>query len=405
MEKPMQGIIGIAPGRLDFLGGVADYSGSLVLQMPIRSTTRVAITPLGGEVVRLASATQSSAFEVRLSELEVLRSAPLPTWQRFLHERKAPNWTHYVLGCLWMFARKLNWWPSQGLLFEVDSQVPVSMGVSSSAALEVATLRALELLSGRTFTGTALAKAAQSVENEVVGAPCGLMDQLAVAHGAAGALLPIICRPDILEPSIPLPRGLAIAGWPSGVKHAVSDAPYATARAAAFMGKKVLEAHFGHSLDYLTDLAPSQVNSLSEEVLPQEMLGAEFVERFGATDDPLTHLEFQRLYPLRSGTFFPIEENARCQIAAQLLREGRESDWPQVGELMFQSHAGYSAIGLGSPETDAMVAAVRQLGPQAGFYGARVSGGGSGGTVVVVAREEALGQISNLERMPRTLIH
>ena len=113
------------------------------------------------------------------------------------------------------------------------------MGVSSSAALEVATLRGLEVLAGKSFTGTALARLAQRAENEIVGAACGLMDQLAVAHGRVGELLPILCRPDVLHERVRLPEGAVVVGWPSGVRHAVADSPYATARAAAFMARPI----------------------------------------------------------------------------------------------------------------------------------------------------------------------
>lgn len=400
----MKRAVGIAPGRLDFLGGVADYSGSLVLEMPISAMTRVEIAVLSSPVVRLVSTTATGAFEIPLEALEPLRKEQPAIWQRFLREQNAPSWSHYVLGCLWLFGLEMNWWPETGLLFEVDSQVPVSMGVSSSAALEVATLRALEALSDHSLGGTDLAKMAQRVENEVVGAPCGLMDQLSVAYGQAGALLPIVCRPDTLGNPIPLPKGVAVVGWPSGVKHAVSDAPYATARAAAFMGKKMLEAHFGHSLEYLTDLSPSQVSGLSESVLPAQISGSEFTDRFGSTGDPLSRIDAERIYPLRSSTLFPIEENFRCSLAAALLRTGQDDALHLVGELMAQSHEGYSAIGLGSAETNAMVEAVREHGPTVGFYGARVSGGGSGGTVVVLAREEAVSQLIDISSIPLAII-
>ena len=82
-----------------------------------------------------------------------------------------------------------------------------------------------------------------------------------------------------------------------------------------------------------------------------------------------------------------------------LLRRGKLSHQARcvaLGELLYASHAGYSAMGLGCPETDQMVAAVRALGPKRGFYGARVSGGGSGGTVVVLLRKAALPALRRL---------
>jgi len=136
---------GEAPGRLDVLGGVADYSGSLVLQMPIRATTRVTITPCATGGLELLSDSEGRV-NVPLPEAAILRgpadgSASIRTW---LETHRVPRWARYPLGCFLLFCRASGWRPEAGLRFKIASDVPVSMGVSSSAALEVATLRALE---------------------------------------------------------------------------------------------------------------------------------------------------------------------------------------------------------------------------------------------------------------------
>ncbi len=397
--------MGEAPGRLDVLGGVADYSGSLVLEMPIAATTRVTLTPedgAGGDAaLRLVSAQEG---EARLS-LEELRpvlqilddTAAVRAW---LDARQTPHWARYSFGCFLLFCRAASWWPQGGLRFSIESGVPTSMGVSSSAALEVATLRALENAAGYRFSGTTLARLAQHVENEIVGAPCGLMDQLASAHGVGGALLPILCRPDILDEPVTLPPGAIVVGWPSGVKHAVAASPYATARAAAFMGRKILEGALGRKLEHVTELAPSVLHNVDEETLPPILRGSEFLARYGGVDDALSSIEPNTLYPVRAGVAFPVEENFRAQLAVQLLRgampDRRAAVLQVVGELMFQAHQGYNRIGLGTAETDAMVETVRGLGAQRGFYGARVSGGGSGGTVVVLLDSAVLPELEEL---------
>jgi L-arabinokinase len=397
---------GVAPGRLDVLGGVADYSGALVLQMPIRATTRVTITPREAPLLELTS-DQEGTVALLLPELRarVAAGVPLAAVRAWLDARQVPRWARYPLGCFLLFCRARGWWPPGGLGLAVTSDVPVAMGVSSSAALEVATLRALEAASGQRFDGTELARLGQQAENEIVGAPCGLMDQLAAAHGSRGALLPILCRPDVLDEVVPLPEGAVVVGWPSGVKHAVTDSPYATARTAAFMGKKILERLFGRRLAHVTELPPSRLHGVGEEDLPPTLSGAEFLARYGGVDDPLACVEPGRHYPVRAAVRFPVEENFRSALAVRLLRgvrpEGRQATLEALGELMYQSHAGYGSIGLGCPETDAMVEAVRGLGPGRGCYGARVSGGGSGGTVVVLLEESALPAIAGLaETLP-----
>jgi L-arabinokinase len=384
---------GEAPGRLDVLGGVADYSGALVLQTPIRATTRVTITARAARGLEV-----SSPLEGRVTvPLPEAAAAPPRAW---LEAHRVPRWARYPLGCFLLFCRACDWQPAGGLCFEVASDVPVSLGVSSSAALEVATLRALEAMSGHYLVGTELARLAQRAENELIGAPCGLMDQLAVGHGTRGALLPILCRPDLLGEPVPLPKGVLAVGWPSGVQHAVAASPYATARAAAFMGKKVLEAHLARRLVHVTELPPSLVRGVSEDVLPAALSGAEFLARYGAVDDPLSRIDPGRTYPVRAGVLFAVEENFRAGLAVRLLRglgaEDRRAALEAVGELLYQSHAGYGAIGLGCPETDVMALAVRARGAGQGLYGARVSGGGSGGTVVVLLEETALPVLERL---------
>ncbi len=392
---------GEAPGRLDVLGGVADYSGSLVLQMPIRATTQVTITAQTKPFFELAS-DQEGIHALPLSELRPLVAPPVGNSSRraWLDEQRVPHWARYTLGCFLLFAQKQDWWPPSGLRLTITSDVPVSMGVSSSAALEVATLRALEAASDRGFRGTELARLAQQAENEIVGAPCGLMDQLAAAHGKHDAILPILCRPDVLGDPVPLPGGAVVVGWPSGVKHAVADSPYATARTAAFMGKKIVENLFGHRLGHVTELPPSRLRGLTAEQLPAALSGEQFLARHSGVDDPLSCLEPGRTYPVRAGVSFPVEENFRAALAVQLLRganpQNRRILLEAVGELMYQSHLGYSSIGLGCRETDAMVDEVRRLGPERGIYGARVSGGGSGGTVVVLLEERALPELARL---------
>ena len=215
-----------------------------------------------------------------------------------------------------------------------------------------------------------------------------------------GSLLPILCRPDLLDKPVPLPGDVLAVGWPSGVTHAVTGSPYGTARAASFMGKKILEISLGRTLAHLAELPPSLVRGFGDEVLPPSLSGGEFLTRHGSADDLLSRIDPERRYPVRSAVAFPVEENFRVGLAVQLLR-GVEARDPHeslvaVGELMYQSHTGYSSIGLGCPETDAMVEAIRKRGPGRGFYGARVSGGGSGGTVVVLLTASALPELRQL---------
>lgn len=394
---------GTAPGRLDFLGGVADYSGALVLQTPTRGITRVTLEPTAEDEVECRAADLVPS-RVPMGPLrKVLESgADWPEMRTALAVLAPPHWTLYLLGCLLVFARAKRWLPGGGLRFAVESEVPQSLGVSSSAALEIAALRALAAFAGATYEGNEIAHLGQCAENHIVGAPCGIMDQLASAFGEPGKLLPILCRPDLRREPASLPEGVCIVGWPSAVKHAVSGSPYGMARTASFMGKRMMERSLGQPLRYTSEGSRTLLRHVFGGESPDLMSGGLFLQEWGGVDDPLSRVDPHGRYPVRAATEFAIEENARCESALELLAAcgtGRCREvLTQVGELLYQSHAAYGRMGLGAPETDQMVHAVQRRGAESGFYGARISGGGSGGTVVILCEREALPALTELGR-------
>jgi len=381
-----------APGRLDFLGGVADYSGSLVLEMPTQVRTSVDLTPRNADTAGFASPT----FGVTALDLAPLRAlvsddAPPAEFRAHLDRLNFPHWAHYPLGCFLMLALHTRWFPGTGFSLEVGSAVPDGQGVSSSAALEIATLRAFNTAAGLGLPALELARIGQRAENLIVGASCGLMDQLASSCGRAGELLPILCRPDTLYAPLPLPDGLMIAGWPSGVKHHVGASPYATARAAAFMGKRMLETLSGRRWNFTAEIPPETWRRFEAE-LPASMIGAEFLAAYKSTDDPLTIINPDQAYPVRAATRFPIGENARAHRAREIFSHYAADPKASAAELrdvLKTSHDGYSAMGLGSPETDTLVQSLLEEPSETGFIGGRISGGGSGGTVVVLLEKRA----------------
>lgn len=359
--------VGTAPGRLDVMGGVADYSGALVLETPIARRTTVRVETADTYVV------SSDGFGEILVEPGELASGLTAV----------PRWARYVLGCALVFTETRRWEPAAGLRFRIESTVPVAMGVGSSAALEIATLRALADLTGLEFTGTEIAHLARRVENAIVGVPCGLMDQLTCAFAQPGTLLPILCRPDVLLEPVALPAGVTVVGWPSGVAHDVGGTAYRTARAAAFMGKRLMELRLERTVPFTAELTDT-------DALPASMNGRAFLDVAGGVDDPFSTVHPHRDYPVRAATAFAVEEHRRCRRVLDLLDAGRLED---VGAEMRASHEGYGAMGLGSPETDRIVRQVERLGPSEGFYGARASGGGCGGTVVVLVDAHAIGRL------------
>ena len=359
---------GRAPGRLDLMGGVADYSGALVLEIPTHQGTEVVAEPDDALVVGPAV--------VSVDELERLSRAPYPVVREAWAEH--PQWTLYVLGVALVLVRHAVIGPPRARLV-VASDLPASVGVASSAALEVATARAL----GADIEPLRLATLCQEAENYIVGAPCGIMDQVAVVAGRAGAVLPVLCRPAEVWKHVPLPDGLDVVGWPTGAEHDVGGLPYRRARAAAFIGKRMVESRAGSSWAWTSELPAAATVDL-----PEEMDGATFLERWRRTDDPLTIVEQDEIYPVRAATTFGVEEHLRSMKVLSHLKAGESVP---LGPLMAESDAAYRAMGLGHP---AAAGAVEETLARPGVYGARSSGGGCGGTVVVAC---AVGSLDDVE--------
>jgi galactokinase len=366
--------VGRAPGRLDLLGGVADYSGALVLEVATQATTTVTAEP--DDRLRVGE------VELTASELSALASGS--DAEARLALVGAPSWTLYPVGVAIVLVRHGVIEPPRARL-TVESSVPIAMGASSSAAFEVATARALG--AHQRIEPLQLALLCQEAENGIVGAPCGVMDQVAVAVGQPGAALPILCRPASVEAPVALPPGTELVGWPSGAAHDIAADPYGRARAAAFMGKRIAEATLGTGVRWTSNLPESCLVHL-----PSELTGEDFLTRYDRTDDPITTLDPAAVYPVQASTGFAIREHQRTNEA--LLRLG-DGDAAGLRPLLAGSHADYSAMGLGHPATDAIAADALS---RAGVHAARTSGGGSGGTVVVLCERGALDDVPGLIR-------
>jgi L-arabinokinase len=395
-------VIARAPGRLDVMGGIADYSGSLVLQWPLREATLVAVQATGDdsfEVSSLASECGGSAERVFQASIRDLFPDGTPlayeAAQSWFAEHPESRWAGYVLGALIVLAREKSLQVSTGLRILIRSDVPEGKGVSSSAALEVSTMQALSALLHLGLDPREVALLSQIVENRIVGAACGVMDQMTASCGGEGELLSLLCQPAELRDPLALPEGLEFFGLDSGVRHSVSGSDYTSVRVAAFMGARILEQEIPRLGErrvhrYLVSITPSEFDAVAPRVLPEVLRGGDFLDKYGQTSDTVTRPDPDRDYAVRAATAHPVHEHFRVRTFARLLHGApSEEVCDLLGELMYQSHASYSACGLGSDATDSLVEMVREAGPSHGFFGAKITGGGSGGTVAVLARKGA----------------
>ncbi len=315
--------VAFAPGRVNLLGEHTDYNGGYVLPMPLGLGVSVALGPgdRPGEI-RFASA----AFEAEET--------------RRVEEAATGAWSDYVLGALKALAGPEI--TRAGLCVFVASNLPVGAGLSSSAAVEVATLRAAAQAFAKPVDPIDFALKARAVENDFVGMPCGIMDQFAVSVGASGNALFLDTR-TLEHCPAPLPEGHSFLVIHSGVSHQLTDGGYATRVAEC----KAACAALG--VEMLSDLGPDDLARI--DAIPEPLNRR---ARHIVTDNRLT----------------------RDGLAALEAGDARE-----FGRLMNESHATErDNYEITVPETDRLVAeAVAE-----GALGARQTGGGFGGAIVVL---------------------
>lgn len=405
-------VIARAPGRLDVMGGIADYSGSLVLQLPLAEATLVALQMDVSRtltIISLMEATNEVSFTMPLADFEH-DGEPVAyeiARARFQRDRRH-HWAAYVSGVFLVLMRERGVRFDRGARVLIASRVPQGKGVSSSAAIEVAVMSAVAAAFDLALAPHEIALLCQKVEHAVVGAPCGVMDQMTAACGEADRLLALLCQPAEVLGHIALPDDLRVWGLESGVRHSVAGSDYGSVRTGAFMGYRIIAEQAGLRVvrdnpasqtvkiiderwhGYLANMTPSEFEQHFAAFLPERMTGAEFLRTYAGTTDTATRVDASRTYALRQPATHAIYEHFRVRAFAELLRAtASERRRELLGELMYQSHASYSACGLGSVETDLLVRLVRQAGTALGLYGAKITGGGSGGTVAVLGGANA----------------
>ncbi len=357
-------IVSRAPGRLDVMGGIADYSGSHVLEFPIAEATFVALQPNDERrlniVTLLDDEPHHSSFTMSLSDLDG------PVEYETARDLFADSWAAYVAGVFLVLMRERNVSFASGANILISSRVPPGKGVSSSAALEVAVMQAVTSAFEIEIDGRDKALLCQKVENLVVGAPCGVMDQMTAVFGERDRLLFMLCQPAEVKRMITVPPQLKLWGIDSGIRHSVGGADYGTVRTSASMGTRIiadLKPDFSND-GYLANISPAEFEREYSARLPER---------------------------IRMPTAHPIYENARVQRFVELLE--RNEGYQELGELMYEAHRSYTALGLNSEGTDLIVELVRK---EAGLFGAKITGGGSGGTVAVLGDQTSRAAIERV---------
>ena len=407
-----------APARLDCMGGIADYSGATVCELPLDRAVVLAIQARQDRqlVIHSHGIDRDGLIpHIQLSLDDLVKEGRPIRYDRIrqrMARSPATAWGAYVAGVFPVFVKERVFeHVPYGATIVLVSNVPLGAGISSSAAIEVATAHGVNLLYDLGLDGFDIARLAQQVENHIVGAPCGIMDQVTSALGQEGRLVCLDCQPHDIRQHLPLPDNFHVIGINSNVKHQVGGAQYTNVRVGAFMGLAMILAHLrktaglGSDRDpfagYLCNIPPEEFDTAYRAMLPKAITGQSFLSEYGDTPDPVTTVEPDRTYMVRSRVEHPIYEHGRVrEFIGHLLSAQRTRLSPFLeiaGRLMYASDWSYAhRCGLGSPETAWIVREVRKMGTSAGFYGAKITGGGSGGTVAIAGSSRMFDHLDHL---------
>lgn len=317
-----------APGRVNLMGEHTDYNGGFVLPTAIPQRTYVELHLRSDERVSVSSANVGSGQ---------------PEFYALGEETRAGDWVDYVKGVTSVLRGK--GFVLRGFHARIRSDVPIGAGLSSSAAIEVALLRALREAFTLAFDDVQIALIARAVENEFVGAPVGLMDPLASSLADQHTALLIDTRAVTIE-RIPLPPAAEIVVIDSGIAHSHATGDYRTRRAECERAAALL------GVRELRDVSMAQLEDVAR--LPD---------------------------PLSRRARHVITENARVLEAAACMRAG---ELERLGELFAESHASMrDDFEVSVPGVDRLVKAATI---DKDIYGARLTGGGFGGAIVALSR-------------------
>jgi len=331
-------IIVRAPGRANLLGGHTDYNEGFVLPVAIDRCVLFAAVPRADRQVILHALDLGETAEFSLDELRPSVSQSWSNYQRgvahFLQERG------YHL---------------QGMNAALTSDVPIGSGLSSSAAVEVATAFAFRTLNGLDISLPDLALVCQQAEHEFAGVPCGIMDQFVSALGRRDHALLLDCRSLAYE-YVPLPPDIRVVVCDTGVRRELAGSEYRVRRAQCEEAVRRLQAVLPH-IRALRDVTP-------EELAQYRALLPEVIYR-------------RARHVVRAA--------ARMSEAVAALRRG---DVVAFGQAMIACHASLrDDYGVSCPELEALVDAANEV---EGCYGSRLTGAGFGGCIVSLVAADAV---------------
>lgn len=325
-----------APGRLEILGNHTDYNEGFVLSCATGQATEMAIAAIPGRICKLQNPPLKGEFTIDLDDMDT----PRPK-----------DWTNYIKGVLVELRKRGISYPAFEVLFK--SSVPLSAGMSSSAALEMAFCMALKQLAGIDLPLPEWARVGQSVENVYLGLKSGLLDQFSSLYGKKDSFILCDFRSVEVLKTVTMPSGWKIVVANTMVKHNLVESDYNQRRESCERATKVIQGKF------------PQVKTLRD-------VSSAMLEECKSILDHTDYLRAKHV----------VGEDERVMKGVELLEAGKVEEF---GALWFQSHeSSRDCFENSCPELDVLVELAHTI---PGCVGARLSGGGFGGISIHLVRE------------------
>lgn len=325
-----------APGRLEILGNHTDYNEGFVLSCATGQATEMAIAAIPGRICKLQNPPLKGEFTIDLDDMDT----PRPK-----------DWTNYIKGVLVELRRRGISYPAFEVLFK--SSVPLSAGMSSSAALEMSFCMALKQLAGIDLPLPEWARVGQSVENVYLGLKSGLLDQFSSLYGKKDSFILCDFRSVEVLKTVTMPAGWKIVVANTMVKHNLVESDYNQRRESCERATKVIQGKFPQ-VKTLRDVSSSMLEECKSILDHTDYLRAKHV----------------------------VGEDERVMKGVELLEAGKVEEF---GALWFQSHeSSRDCFENSCPELDILVELAHTI---PGCVGARLSGGGFGGISIHLVRE------------------
>jgi galactokinase len=325
--------ISSAPGRVNLIGEHTDYNLGLVMPMAINLRTVIVGRKTKSGKIRIVSINKNEEQEVNSDKINPQK-----------------NWADYFLGPIY-FLQKMYRLKIEGLEMIVNSSVPMGGGLSSSASCEIATIKLISTMFNLKISPKEMAVLGRKAENEFVGVPCGIMDQMASVFGKENKSILINCK-NLKVEYIDLPKNWVFLVCDSGVKHSLASSEYSKRKTECEEALRILRENFG-----VESLSSANLKMLEKikDIMPEKI--------------------FKRAK-------FVIEENQRVKEAKKYIKEKREE---KIFKLFLESQLGLKNLyEVSCREIDILTEIAWSF---KNIIGARMTGGGFGGNIIAIVEK------------------